>query len=304
MNSPAEREEGARHRAGYVAIVGRPNVGKSTLLNRMVGQKVSIVSRKPQTTRLRITGIVSREHAQIVFVDTPGYQTAHRSTLNRIMNRAVAAAVEDVDAALWVVRALQFDSRDAAIGALLAPQLPVVIAINQIDRLEDRSALLPFIAQIAATRAFAAIVPVSAKSGNGVEALVGAVDALLPEGPPPFEADEITTVNERVLAAEILREKLFRLLGEEVPYGTAVEIEKFETTGGLRRIHAVVLVGKQSQKGMVIGKAGAKLKEVATQGRQDMERLFGGKVFLELWVKVRKGWADDETVLKRLGYTD
>ena len=297
-------DEASRHRAGYVAIVGRPNVGKSTLLNRMVGQKVSIVSRKPQTTRLNITGIVTREDAQIVFVDTPGYQTEHRSTLNRLMNRAVAAAVDGVDAALWVVEALHFGERDEAIGRLLAPTLPVVLAINQIDRVSDRKLLLPFIAQLAKFRDLAAFVPVSATGGTNVEALLRAVAALMPEGPALFGADEITTVNERVLAAEILREKLFRQLGEEVPYGTAVEIEKFEMEGALRRIHAVVLVGKQSQKGMVIGKGGEKLKAIATPARQDMERLFGGKVFLELWVKVRKGWAEDETILKRLGYTE
>jgi GTP-binding protein Era len=298
------RDEGSPHRAGHVAIVGRPNVGKSTLLNRMVGQKVSIVSRKPQTTRLRITGIVTRDDVQVVFVDTPGYQTEHHSTLNRLMNRAVAAAVEEVDAALWVVQALHFDARDEAIGRLLAPKLPVVLGINQVDRVGDRKLLLPFIAQLAAFRELAAIVPVSATAGTNVGALLQAVAALLPEGPALFEPDDITTVNERVLAAEILREKLFRLLGEEVPYGTAVEIEQFETRGALRRIHAVVLVAKQSQKGMVIGKSGEKLKAIATPARQDMERLFGGKVFLELWVKVRKGWAEDETILKRLGYTD
>jgi GTP-binding protein Era len=220
------------------------------------------------------------------------------------MNRAVAAAVEEVDAALWVVQALHFDARDEAIGRLLAPKLPVVLGINQVDRVGDRKLLLPFIAQLAAFRELAAIVPVSATAGTNVGALLQAVAALLPEGPALFEPDDITTVNERVLAAEILREKLFRLLGEEVPYGTAVEIEQFETRGALRRIHAVVLVAKQSQKGMVIGKSGEKLKAIATPARQDMERLFGGKVFLELWVKVRKGWAEDETVLKRLGYTD
>ena len=302
MSSHTGRDGAPRHRAGYVAIVGRPNVGKSTLLNRMVGQKVSIVSAKPQTTRLRITGIVTRSQAQIVFVDTPGYQTAHRSTLNRLMNRAVAATIAEVNAAIWVVQALDFDERDEAIEGLLPRELPVVLAINKIDRVDDKKRLLPFIERLAPRRDFAAVVPVSASKGTQVEALADAVDPLLPEGPALFDPDEITTVNERDLAAELLREKLFRLLGDEVPYGTAVEIEHFQVQGGLRRIGAVVVVAKNSQKGMVIGKGGEKLKSIATQARKDMERLFGGKVYLELWVKVRSGWAEDPAALKRLGY--
>ena len=301
MRAPDDASE---HRAGYVAIVGRPNVGKSTLLNRMVGEKVSIVSPKAQTTRLRITGIVTRRQAQIVFVDTPGYQTAHRSTLNRLMNRSVSAAIAEVDAVMCVVEALRFDERDQAVVQLLTPGLPAVLALNKIDRVDDKRRLLPFFERLAALRDFAAVVPVSASKGTQVEALLDAVAPLLPAGPALFEPDELTTVSERVLAAELLREKLFRSLGEEVPYGTAVEIERFETQGGLRRIGAVILVAKSSQKGMVIGKGGEKLKTMGTQARHDMERLFGGKVHLELWVKVRSGWAEDPDALKRLGYTD
>jgi GTP-binding protein Era len=297
-------EDASQHRTGYVAIVGRPNVGKSTLLNRMVGEKVSIVSPKAQTTRLRITGIVTRRQAQIVFVDTPGYQTAHRSTLNRLMNRSVSAAIDEVDAVICVVEALRFDERDQAVVQLLTPGLPAVLALNKIDRVHDKKRLLPFIERLAALRDFAAVVPVSASKGTQVEALLDAVTPLLPAGPALFEQDELTTVTERVLAAELLREKLFRSLGEEVPYGTAVEIEHFDTQGGLRRIGAVILVAKNSQKGMVIGKGGKKLKTMGTQARHDMERLFGGKVHLELWVKVRSGWAEDPNALKRLGYTD
>jgi GTP-binding protein Era len=302
MSSRPALEATSRHRAGYVAIVGRPNVGKSTLLNRMVGQKLSIVSAKPQTTRLRITGIVTREHAQAVFVDTPGHQTAHRSALNRMMNRAVAATLQEVHAAIWVVEALSFDDGDRSVEELLPSELPVVLAINKIDKVADKKRLLPFIGELSERRKFAAMVPVSASKGTQVEALLDAVTPLLPEGPVLFGADEITTVSERLLAGELLREKLFRMLGDELPYGTAVEIEHFEEERDLRRIRAVILVAKSSHKAMVIGKGGGKLKSIGMSARQDMERLFGGKVFLETWVKVRSGWAEDDTALKRLGY--
>ena len=299
MRGP-ERTPG--HRAGHVAVVGRPNVGKSTLLNRFVGQKLSIVSRKPQTTRLPISGIVNREGAQIVFVDTPGYQTEHRSTLNRMMNRSVLAALEEVHAALWVVEALNFDRRDREINDILPPRLPVVLAVNKIDRVRDRRLLLPFLEELARLREFSALVPVSAVRGTQLDALLDAVAALLPEGPDLYDPDELTTVSERVLAAELLREKLINLLGDELPYSIAVEIEQFRLEGGLRRIHAAILVAREGHKGMVIGKGGAHLKTIATRARQDMERLFGGKVYLEAIVKVRKDWADDAAVLTRLGY--
>ena len=304
MISPPAVEESSRHRAGYVAIVGRPNVGKSTLLNRMAGQKISIVSPKPQTTRLRVTGIVTRRHAQIIFVDTPGFQGAHRSALHRMMNRSVATTLQEVHAAIWVIEALALEEGDRAVGELLPEALPVVLAINKIDRVADKKRLLPFIGKVAEHGRFAALVPVSAAKGTQVEALLDAVTPLLPEGPRLFGEEEITTLNERVLAAELLREKLFRLLGEELPYGTAVEIEQFKEEGQLRRISAAILVARPSHKAMVIGKNGAKLKAIATSARQDMERLFGGKVFLETWVKVRSGWSEDESALRRLGYGD
>ena len=304
MSSQPARDGAPQHRAGHVAIVGRPNVGKSTLLNRLVGEKISIVSRKPQTTRSRITGIVTREHGQVVFVDTPGYQTAYRSTLNRAMNRTVAAAVHEVNAVIWVVEALSFDESDRIVESLLPPEPPVLLAINKVDRVADKSLLLPFIERLAAGRKFAAVVPISATAGVQVEDLLDAVLPLLPAGPALFAPDEITTVNERVLAAELLREKLFRLLGDELPYGAAVEIEQFKVERGLRRINAAILVAKDGHKAMVIGKGGGKLKAIGTAARRDMERLFGGKVFLELWVKVRSGWADDEAALRRLGYGD
>ncbi|MGH8660778.1 MAG: GTPase Era [Burkholderiales bacterium] len=297
-------EAGAAHRAGRVALVGRPNVGKSTLLNRLVGCKVSITSGRPQTTRQRVTGIVTRPDAQIVFVDTPGFQTEHRSALNSAMNRGVMAGLQDVDAIVWLVEALKYDERDAAVARLLAPSRPVILAINKTDTVRDRKLLLPFIARLAGLRAFEAIVPVSAARGWQVKELLEAIVALLPEGAPFHDADDITTVNERFLAAELLREKLFRLLGEELPYASSVEIDRFRQEGTLRRIHASIVVDKESQKAIVIGKGGKQLKTIASQARRDMERLFGGKVFLEVWVKVKRGWAGDPAVLRRMGFND
>ena len=302
MSSLHASEGALPHRAGRVAIVGRPNVGKSTLLNRMAGQKISIVSPRPQTTRLRVTGIVTRRDAQIVFVDTPGFQGDHRSALNRMMNRAVGATLQEVDAAIWVVEALAFDAGDEEVGELLPAGLPVVLAINKIDRVADRKRLLPYIGALAGRWICAAMVPVSAAKGTQVGALLDAVAPLLPEGPAPFGEDEITTLSERLLAAELLREKLFRMLGDEVPYGTAVEIEQFKEEPNLRRISAAILVARSGHKAIVIGKGGAKLKAIATSARHDMERMFGSKVFLETWVKVRSGWSEDETALRRLGY--
>jgi GTP-binding protein Era len=292
----------ARHRAGRVALVGRPNVGKSTLLNRLVGCKLAITSSRPQTTRQRVTGIVTRPGAQIVFVDTPGFQTEHRSALNSAMNRGVEAGLQDVDAVVWLVEALRYDARDEAVAGLLEGGRPVVLAINKTDRLKDRKLLLPFIARLAKMRAFAAIVPVSAAKGWQVGDLLDAIVALLPEGPPIYGEDEFTTDSERFLAAELLREKLFRALGEELPYASSVGIDRFRQEGNLRSIHASIVVDKESQKAIVIGKAGKQLKAIASQARREMERLFGGKVFLEVWVKVRSGWADDAAALRSMGF--
>lgn len=292
----------AAHRAGYVSIIGRPNVGKSTLLNSLVGQKISITSRKPQTTRQRVTGILTRDDAQLVFVDTPGFQTQHDSALNRLMNRCVTSGLRDVDVIIWVVEALRLDARDAALGRLLPAGTPVVVVANKIDRVRDKRALLPFIKDIAERFGCAAIVPVSAQKRENLGELIKAVAGLLPEAPRIFDADEITTLSERFFAAELVREQLFRLLGEELPYSTAVEIERFEADRGLRRIHAAILVDRESQKAIVIGRKGEKLKMIGTAARRQMEALFGGKVFLELWVKVKSGWADSDAALKRLGY--
>jgi GTP-binding protein Era len=290
------------HRAGTVAIVGRPNVGKSTLLNRLVGCKLSITSSKPQTTRRRLTGIVTRDDAQVVFVDTPGYQTEHRTSLNLAMNRSVAASLQEVDAVVWVVEALKYEARDEAVARLLPRGVPVVLAINKTDAVQEKDRLLPFIDALSRRRAFAAIVPVSAAKGSQITALLDEIASLLPEGPALHDADALTTVSERELAAELLREQLFRQLGDELPYSTTVEIERFRQDGRVRRIHASILVDKEGQKPIVIGRQGAKLKAIASRARQDMERLFGGSVFLEVWVKVRRGWADDGAALKRLGY--
>ena len=294
--------EAAQNRAGAVAIVGRPNVGKSTLLNRLVGQKISITSRRPQTTRHRILAILTRPDAQFVFVDTPGLQSRHASQLNRAMNRAAVQALDEVDVVLFVCEALQFGAQDRQVLKLLPEGIPAVAAVSKVDLLKGREALLPFLAQLAEAYPFRAIVPVSAKTGSQVEALLAEIAPLLPEGPPLYGEDELTDRSERFLAAELIREKLFRLLGEEVPYAAAVEIERFELDGGLRRIAAAIIVERPGHKPILIGKGGEKLKAIASQAREDMEKLFGGKVFLEVWVKVKRGWMDDPAALKRLGY--
>lgn len=290
------------HRAGYVAIVGRPNVGKSTLLNALVGQKLSITSRKAQTTRHQVTGIRTGPDAQFVFVDTPGFQTAHLNVLNRALNRVVARALREVDAVLFVIEALHFDQRDRQVMALLPRDRPVLLVVNKVDTVADRNALLPFIQRLSGGFAFAEIVPVSAETGVQLDALLKALRAYLPEALPLFGADEITPHSERFLAAELIREKAFRLLGEEIPYAVSVVIDQFSQEPGLRRIHATILVDKPGHKAIVIGRQGEKLKAIASQSRKDMETLFGGKVFLEVWVKVKRGWADDERALKSLGY--
>lgn len=290
-------------RAGFLAIVGCPNVGKSSLMNRLVGAKVSITSRKAQTTRHRIHGILSNESCQFVFVDTPGVQTQHRNALNRAMNRTVTSTLSEVDVILLVIEANRWRADDKAVLARLPAGVPVILVINKVDRLADRNTLLPFMASLAAETSFAEIVPISAERGDNLDTLLSVAARYLPEREPIFDPDDLTDRSERFLAAELLREKLFRNLGEELPYGIAVEIEKYEEVEGVRRIHAAIIVDKDAHKAIVIGKGGERMKRVVTDARKDMEKLFGGKVWLETWVKVKSGWADDERALRSLGYT-
>jgi GTP-binding protein Era len=289
-------------RTGFVAIVGRPNVGKSTLLNRLIGQKISIVSRKAQTTRHRVTGVLTEGQAQFIFVDTPGFQTRHKNALNRAMNRTVTQVLSDVDLVLFVIESGRYGPADEQVVKLLPEGAKVILVVNKADLLEDKARMLPFLQKMSAVYPFAEIVPVSAEKGRNTDTLLKAAEPYLPEGDPIFDADDITDRSERFLAAEFLREKLFRQLGEELPYGMTVEIEKFEAEPGLRRIHAAIIVDRDAHKAMVIGKGGERLKRIATEARLEMEKLFESKVFLETWVKVKSGWADDERALKSLGY--
>jgi len=290
------------YRTGTITIVGRPNVGKSTLLNHLVGQKVSITSKKAQTTRHRITGILTDAQSQFIFVDTPGFQTQHINRLNKGMNRTVTQSMLDVDVVLFMIEAVRFDERDKLVVKLLPTDRPVILVINKVDRLADKSRLLPFLEKMSKEFVFAAIVPVSAEKGTQLPELMGAIRPYLPQSPPLYGEDEVTDRSERFIAAELVREKLFRLMGEEIPYSTSVAIDQFTTEGELRKIHAAIIVDKANQKAIVIGKNGEKLKEIATQARKDMEKSFGGKVYLEVWVKVKSGWADDARALKSLGY--
>jgi GTP-binding protein Era len=297
MNEPQQE-----FRSGFIAIVGRPNVGKSTLLNHLVGQKISITSRKAQTTRHRIHGILTDERAQYVFVDTPGFQTQHLNALNRGMNRVVTSSLRDVQVVVYVLEALRYDERDREVLKLLPDNRPVLLVINKIDEVEDKGKLFEFAERIAQDFKFAEIVPVSAKQGVQLDELREALYRHLPPGELIYDEDDVTDRSERFLAAEILREKVFRFTGEELPYSVSVVIEQFKLEGKLRRIHAAILVDKEAHKAMLIGKKGEKLKEIATQARLDMEKLFDGKVYLEVFIKVRSGWADDARVLRTLGY--
>ena len=289
-------------RCGHVAIVGRPSVGKSTLLNALIGQKISITSKKPQTTRHRIMGVLTEPGAQFIFVDTPGFQTQHRSPLHRKMNGAVRASLAEVDVVILVVDSGRLMPADRVVVELLPERTPAVAAINKVDRLKDKRALLPRLAELATWHAFTALVPISAERTSQLAELKAEVARQLPIGPPLYADDTLTDRDERFLAAELVREKIFRLLGDEVPYSTTVTIESFTLDGALRRIGAVVLVEKAGQRAIVLGEGGITMKAIATQARQDMEALFGGKVFLEVFVRVRSGWAESDASLARLGY--
>ena len=289
-------------RTGYVAIAGRPNVGKSTLLNRVVGAKVSITSRKAQTTRHRILGVRTDEHAQFVFLDTPGFQTRHRNALNRAMNKSVTDALASADVVVFVIDGAGWRAEDAAVCALLPSQIPVILAINKADSAKDQGRLMALASRVAAEREFAAIVPVSARTGKGVDELLAEVAKTMPLADRMYEEDMLTDRSERFLAAELIREKVFRLSGEEIPYGSEVTIEKFEQDGGLRRIQATILVDRPGHKAILLGPKGERMKRIASEARIDMEALFDSKVFLEVWVKVKSGWADNAATLKGLGY--
>jgi len=289
-------------RCGQVAIVGRPSVGKSTLVNALIGARISITSKRPQTTRYRIRGILTTAAAQFIFVDTPGFQAHYRSRLNERMNRAVRDSLADVDVIVVVVDAAGLSEADRDVLALLPESVPVIVAVNKVDRLADKTRLLPLLATIGAARDFAAIVPISAEKGWQLDALTAEIAGRLPPGPALYPADDLTDRDERFLAAEYLREKIFRLLGDEVPYAAAVAIDTFAHEAKLRRIHATVFVEKASQRAILLGEGGARMKAIASAARRDMERMFGGKVFLEVWVRVKSGWADDERMLTRLGY--
>ena len=272
----------ANYRCGYIAIVGRPNVGKSTLMNTLIGAKVSITSRKAQTTRHRITGIQTYDDAQLIYVDTPGFQTRHANALNKTLNKTVTNTLISSDLILFVIEAGTFGPADQQVLDLLPTEIPVLLVINKSDRVKDKAVLLPFAQQVAAKFNFAAIVPVSAKLR--------------------FQLDGLEKEIKKFLASEIVREKLFRFVGDELPYTSTVLIEQFEQEGDLRRVFAAILVERDTHKSMIIGNKGARLKEVSTQARLDMEKLFGGPVYLEIWVKVKSGWADNEAGLRAYGY--
>jgi GTP-binding protein Era len=289
-------------RCGYIAIVGRPNVGKSTLMNALIGAKVSITSRKAQTTRHRITGIQTVADAQFVYVDTPGFQTRHSNALNKTLNKTVTNTLTASDVVLFVVEAGSFGDADKQVLNLIPNNVPCILVINKSDHIKDKAVLLPFAQKLASQHNFSAVVPVSAKLRFQLDNLQGEIKKYLPENPPVFDEDDITDRSEKFLADEIVREKVFRLVGDELPYTSTVLIEKFEQEGNLRRIFAAILVQRDSHKSMVIGQKGARLKEISTQARLDMERLFGGPVYLEIWIKVKSGWADNEAGLRAYGY--
>ena len=295
-------------RCGTVALAGRPNTGKSSLLNRLIGQKLAIVSPKAQTTRHVVTGILTTSDCQYVFVDLPGYQTQHINILNRSLNRQATEGAKDCDVAVFVVQALRFGEEDREVLARIPDDQTVVLALNKVDLAKNPRDLLPFVDRLQKLRDFAAIVPVSARSGKNVEELLRVLAALLPVGPAAYPRDQLTDRDERFFAAEILREKLFQLLGDELPYRCDVALESFREEGEgrrgprLRRIEATIWVERDSQKPIVIGAKGDLLKRISTAARKDMESLFGGKVYLGVWIKVKKDWTGDERLLRQLGY--
>ena len=304
---PGAPEAVPGQRCGLIAIVGKPNVGKSTLLNALVGQKISITSRKAQTTRHRITGIRTRGATQFVFVDTPGFQTRHAKALNKSLNKTVMGAVGDVDLVLFVVEAGRFTLADAKVLSLLKPGIPALLVANKLDEVHRRGDIAPWLGEMQQRHAFAEFVPMSAKNAKDVERLFGICEKYLPEQPWWHAEDELTDRSEKFLASETVREKLFRFTGEELPYTSTVVIDKFDEEPSPKhkrmvRIAATIIVERDSHKAMVIGDKGERLKRIGTEARQELEKLMDAKVFLEIWVKVRTGWADDEARVRSFGY--
>jgi GTP-binding protein Era len=293
-------------RSGYVAIIGRPNVGKSTLINRALGQKLCITSRRPQTTRHRILGIKTTDQSQLIYVDTPGLHDDGKRAMNRYMNRAAASSIDDVDVVLFVVEGLKWTDEDQQVLKRLQrdARVPVILVVNKVDKLADKAQLLPHIEKLSSQYQFAHVLPISARQGVNVEELENEIIKLMPEGDLIFPEDQLTDRSSRFFAAELVREKLFRHLGQELPYSLTVEIEQFEQDGNMYRISAVIYVERSGQKNIVIGEKGQLLKAVGKDARIEMEQLFDSKVFLQLWVKVRDGWSDNERMLKNLGYND
>ncbi|GMR07121.1 MAG: GTPase Era [Gammaproteobacteria bacterium] len=290
-------------RCGYIAIVGRPNVGKSTLLNRILGQKLSITSSKRQTTRHQILGIKTENNVQSIYVDTPGMHHGSKRAMNRYMNKAATAVLYDVDVIVLVVEGLRWDDEDDyALGKVATLDKPVILAVNKVDLIREKESLLPHLDKLAGKADFNEVIPLSSKTGINTDVLEQKIAGLLPKGEYQYQEGQITDRSERFFAAEIIREKLMRRLGQEIPYALTVEIEKFEIKGGTTHINAVVWVEKGSQKKIVIGKSGEGMKEVGRQARLDMQKMFDCKVYLEIWVKVREGWSDDVRALKSFGY--
>lgn len=292
-------------RTGYVAIVGRPNVGKSTLLNRILGQKLSITSRRPQTTRHQILGIKTEDDMQVVYVDTPGIHKLQEKAINRYMNKAATTAVKDVDLIIMVVDRLRWTDEDELVLRTVKNQrAPVLLVVNKVDQIEDKEALLPYLAQLGQKHNFDQIIPLSAQNGHNVERLESLVASYIPESHHFFPEDQITDRSSRFLAAELVREKIMRQLGDELPYEMTVEIEEFVHSGTLIEISALILVERPSQKAIVIGDGGSRIKLIGQEARKDMEMMFDCKVMLKTWVKVKAGWSDDERALRSLGYDD
>ena len=293
----------AAFRCGTIAIAGRPNTGKSSLLNKLVGEKIAIVSPKAQTTRRTLAGILTTPSCQFIFTDLPGYQTKHINVLNRALNRQASDGVSDCDVVVFVVEAGRFSADDRAALDRVPAEQRVVLAVNKVDLLKSQLDLLPFIERLQKERTFEAIVPVSAKNGRNLPELMKVLEGVLPEGPAAYPADQLTDKDERFFASEILREKVFQMLGAELPYRCEVALESFKEEGRLRRIEATIWVERDSQKAIVIGSRGEQLKRISTAARKDMERLFDGKVYLGVWVKVKKDWSGDARLLRQLGYS-